>query len=195
MHDRGLLFVHVPKAAGMAVSQAIYGAPVQHATIRYYQTVAPDLVAVVPTFAVVRDPISRFLSALTYAQSGGSGEFQVSEPFRSIYAAFQTVDAVLDHLEAADWPYGVDHIFRPQSWYVTDARGALAVDHLIPLTELDVALKALAPQAPAIARVNLSPRRKPELSQRQAWRVRYLYASDLPLAAMATTSVAALLDD
>lgn len=178
----------------MAVSQALYGAPVQHATIRYYQTVAPELVAAVPTFAVVRDPISRFLSAFAYAQSGGSGAFQVSEPFRSTYAAFQTVDAVLDHLEAAAWPYGVDHIFRPQSWYVTDARGALAVDHLIPLTELDPALKALAPQAPAIARVNLSSSPKAALSPRQAWRVRYLYASDLALADMARTSVAALLN-
>lgn len=179
----------------MAVCQAVYGAPVQHATIRYYQTVAPQLVAAVPTFAVVRDPISRFLSALAYAQSGGSGAFVVSEPFRSTYAAFQAVDAVLDHLEAANWPYGVDHIFRPQSWYVTDARGVLAIDHLIPLNALGAALKALAPEAPALARVNLSSSPKPTLTSRQAWRVRYLYASDLALAEMARVSVAALLGD
>lgn len=195
MNDRRLLFVHVPKAAGMAVSQALYGAPVQHATIRYYQMVAPDLVAAAPTFAVVRDPVARFRSALAYAQSGGSGGYAVSEPFRSIYSALQSVDEVLDHLEAADWPYGVDHIFRPQSWYVTDARGGLAVDYLIPLTHLDAALAALAPAAPRIARVNLSSSRKAALTPRQAWRVRYLYASDLSLGDISRRSVAALLNE
>ncbi len=178
---RGLLFVHVPKAAGMAISQALYGEQVQHATIRYYATVAPALTRALPKLAVIRDPIDRFRSAFAYARSGSPAN-QVSEPFRSTYARFRDVDDALDHLEASRWPYGVDHIFRPQSWYVTDREGAVAVDHLVALSDLPAALETLAPWAAPLPDLNRTGARKPLLTSRQEWRLRYLYASDLALA-------------
>jgi len=188
----GLLFVHVPKTAGMAVGRALYGETVQHASIRYYQMAAPALVASVPTFAIVRDPVERFLSAYAYACAGGTADNAVSEPFRSIYRGFRSVDDALDHLEAANWPYGVDHIFRPQSWYVMNEDGVLGVDHLIPLRDMDRALKILAPWAAALPLVNCSHLEKPELTPRQEWRVRYLYAADLRLPRLAKESMMAL---
>lgn len=155
-------------------------------------SVAPALTASVPSFAVVRDPIARFLSAYAYARAGGSAHARVSEPFGSLYAELAGVDALLDHLEAADWPSGVDHIFRPQSWYLTDRRGHLAVDHLIPLRSLPQAVSWLAPWAGALPRVNLSSVENPELTDRQAWRVRYLYAADLELVGASQASYEAL---
>ncbi|MBL8554139.1 MAG: hypothetical protein JNL41_07665 [Phenylobacterium sp.] len=178
---RGLLFIHVPKAAGMAVSHALYGEQVQHATIRYYRAVALELTKGVPSLAVVRDPIDRFRSAYAYARAAGSRDNRVSEPFRSIYAAFRDVDEALDHLEAADWPYGVDHIFRPQAWYITDRQGAIAVDRLVALPDLKAALRTMAPWASPLPELNRTGSPKPRLNSRQEWRLRYLYAADLTL--------------
>jgi len=188
-----LLFIHVPKTAGMAVSQAVYGEQVHHASIRYYRAVAPELAAACQTFAVVRDPIDRFRSAFAYAQGDGSCDNDVSEPFRTPYRSFRDVDDALDHLETVSWPYGVDHIFRPQSWYLTDRDGAIAVDHLVTMPNLAQALTALAPWAPPLLQVNRSTVKKPRLTSRQEWRLRYLYASDLPLAHLAHASTAAIL--
>ncbi|WP_296595570.1 hypothetical protein [Phenylobacterium sp.] len=129
----------------------------------------------------MRDPVERFRSAFAYAQAGGSADNCVSAPFRSTYRAFRDVDEALDHLEAAVWPYGVDHIFRPQSWYVTGADGAPAVDHLVTLADLGAALRTLAPWAAPLREVNRGPDRKPLLTSRQEWRLRYLYAHDLTL--------------
>ncbi|PZQ55987.1 MAG: hypothetical protein DI570_21455 [Phenylobacterium zucineum] len=179
--DHGVLFIHVPKTAGMAVSQALYGLQVQHASIRYYQTVAPRLARAATSFAVVRDPIERFLSAYAYARAGGSTENRVSDPFRDTYQAFRDVDEALDHLEEAQWPYGVDHIFRPQAWYLTDRTGKLAVDHLVDLRGLDDALAWLAPWSGGLPTLNCSRAPKPFLSARQEWRIRYLYADDMDL--------------
>lgn len=165
----------------MAVSHALYGEQVRHASIRYYGAVAPALAKSLPTLAVFRDPIERFRSAYVYARAAGSRDNRVSEPFRSVYLTFRDVDDALDHLEAADWPYGVDHIFRPQSWYVTNGRGALAVDHLVALPDLADALSALAPWAGPLPDLNRTAGEKPTLTPRQEWRLRYLYASDFAL--------------
>ena len=74
-----------------------------------------------PSFAVLRDPTARFLSAYRYGRAGGSAINDVAEPFRTLYRGFRSIDDALDHVETAASPYAVDHIFRPQSWYVGDA--------------------------------------------------------------------------
>lgn len=182
----GALFIHVPKNAGMSVSHALYGEQVKHATIRYYRRAAPGLVAAVPSFAIVRDPLARFVSAFRYARAGGTGDNQVSAPFRAAYRSLRTVDEALDLLERAPWPYGVDHIFRPQSWYVTDGAGRLAVDRLVPLERLGAAFADLAPRPHApLARINAAAGPSPELSAGQEARLRRLYAADFGLFARA----------
>lgn len=119
-----VLFIHVPKNAGTSLSMALYGRTITHDTIRYYHSVAPDFVASAATVAVIRDPVERFVSAFRFAQSGGTHR-QVSAPFRSTYAGFATIDDALDHLEQHRDPFAVDHIFRAQSWYLTDRDGRL----------------------------------------------------------------------
>ncbi|NNM77741.1 sulfotransferase family 2 domain-containing protein [Sphingomonas sp. ID1715] len=136
----GILFIHIPKNAGMSVSSALYARQVKHSTVRYYQRVAPDLIAQLRSFAVLRDPIERFLSAYHYARAGGSADNRVSLPFRRDYRAFESIEDALDHIERAELPYGVDHIFRPQSWYILDASGKVAVDDLLLMGDVSAYL-------------------------------------------------------
>jgi hypothetical protein len=179
------LFVHIPKNAGQSVSMALYGLQVQHATIRYYQRAAPDI-ARLPSFAILRDPVDRFVSAYRYGRAGGAPDNQITPAFRDVYRGFRDVDDALDHVEQASSPYAVDHIFRPQAWYVTDGKGALAVDRLVDFTALD-RIGSFVPQLGpgGIGMLNQGTRGPETLAPGQIARVERIYARDYALIAAA----------
>lgn len=176
-----VLFIHVPKNAGTSLSMALYGQTITHDTIRYYDSVAPDLVASALSLAVVRDPVERFVSAFRFAQSGGADR-QVSAPFRSTYAKFASIDDALDHLEQHCDPFAIDHIFRSQSWYVTNTAGQLVVQHLVPIDDL-ARLSHLLPdrKLSPVAKLNKSYTAAVEVSLAQRLRICRLYHEDVLL--------------
>jgi Sulfotransferase family len=133
---RGILFVHVPKNAGTSIATALYGRTLSHETMRFYLDAVPHLAMTLPSIAILRDPVERFVSAYRYARAGGGRHRSVARPFRDRYMAFGSVDDALDHLEQARSLYDIDHIFRPQSWYVTNKAGRPAVRHLIDLRDI-----------------------------------------------------------
>ncbi|QJU58515.1 sulfotransferase family 2 domain-containing protein [Sphingomonas sp. AP4-R1] len=176
----GMLFVHVPKNAGQSVSEALYRMQIRHNSIRYYRRAMPDL-ARLPSFAILRDPADRFLSAYHYGLSGGQPDNRITHGMRRRYMRFRSVDDALDHVEAARSPYEIDHIFRPQSWYVTDETGAVAVDRLLPMSDL-AQLSTILPQLMRpIGRINCGGRKSTLLSPQAEARVRRLYAADYTL--------------
>lgn len=176
------LFIHIPKNAGMSIAQALYGEQIKHATIRYYAKAARRMLWNTTSFAVLRDPIARFLSAFAYAQAGGSPHNRVSAPFRATYMAFGSIDDALDHLESARDIYQIDHIFRPQSWYVTDRHGKVIVDRLFLIDEFDrvrrfLALRQIA-DVPHLNQIDQPPL---ALSDTQVARIQAFYARDWQL--------------
>ena len=180
--DAGLVFVHIPKAAGTSISEALYGFQVKHASIRLTRRVAGGRLAQLPSFAVLRDPVERFVSAWRYGRAGGSTVHSVADSFRTLYQGFATIDAAIDHVEAARSPYAVDHIFRPQSWYVSDTAGRIAVDRL--LTTNDIArLSTLVPGFPdhPVPHLNAAAAARTQLTAEQNARLRRVYASDFAL--------------
>jgi len=182
VRDAGALFIHVPKNAGMSISNALYGRQIKHATVRYYARVAPDLLGALPSFAILRDPVARFVSAYHFAQAGGSSHSRVSVPFRAPYMALRSIDAALDHVEQAASPYQVNHIFRPQSWYVCGVDGAVAVDRLFAFEDMDsVAVYLRDHGIAALARLNEGERDKQVVSAAQVDRLRILYARDFEM--------------
>jgi hypothetical protein len=176
------LFIHIPKNAGMSIAQALYGEQIKHATIRYYAKAAPRLLWRTPSFAVLRDPVARFVSAFNYAQAGGSDHNRVSAPFIDRYKAFRTIEDALDHLEDAADIYRIDHIFRPQSWYITDRKGSLIVDRLFLLERFDQVCRFLAlrgiEDVPHLNHVEKPPT---ALEESQVARIRNFYARDFAL--------------
>ncbi|HET8611471.1 MAG TPA: sulfotransferase family 2 domain-containing protein [Sphingomonas sp.] len=187
----GLIFIHIPKNGGMSVSQALYGEHVTHCSIRYYRRVAPRLAAL-PSFALIRDPVARFVSAYRYALAGGGAHNHVSPAFRDRYRAFASVDEALDHIEGAASPYRIDHIFRPQAWFITDRLGEIAVDRLIPFEGID-RLGGLVPGFPKGRLRHLNRTTAPELLllPRHVERLRRLYARDFELRRMMTPAPSA----
>lgn len=182
VREAGVLFIHIPKNAGISVSLELYGTPLFHPTIRYYKRVAPDIVTDMPSFAIWRDPVARFVSAYRFARSGGAPNAPIARAFRNQYREFTSLDDALDHVEYAPSLYHVDHIFRPQFWYVADQGGRIAVDQICLLENLEETVAAAElPGLAQITRANLSPPIKCDVSSAQLARLQRLYAIDFAL--------------
>lgn len=184
IEQTGLIFVHIPKAAGMSVSDTLYGLWMKHASIRWLRHVQGGRLARLPSFAILRHPADRFVSAYRFARAGGSApaDNYVSEPFSSLYRNFRSIDDALDHVEAAASPYRVDHIFRPQRWYITDRTGRIAVDRLVRINDI-ARLPILVPGFPdrAVPFINRSEGEPIALTSQQIRRLQTVYATDFAL--------------
>ena len=180
---RNLIFIHVPRAAGVSVAEAMGARPLSHYSMRYYRTVAPRFAAEADSFAVLRDPFERFASAYAMVQSGGAERVRLSPPFRRQTAHVRSVDDYLDWLEPRT-PLQCDHVMRPQGWYVTDPKtGKVLVKRLFLLGAQTGALErylrghGIGP----LGWVNRSARRPLDLTPTQCRRVVALYAQDFAL--------------
>ncbi len=136
----GVVFVHVPKAAGSSINQALYGRFMGHYTARDVARFGSRAVAALPRFTVVRDPWSRAVSAWRFARAGvGRGDGVVAgmaDAARYDRPEFQSFDRfVHDWLAQADLSRE-DGIFQPQVRWFTDARGRTIVDHVGRLEDL-----------------------------------------------------------
>ncbi len=174
----GALFIHVPKNGGTSVCDLLYGGIMMHETWRYYQHVAPDLCRTLPSFAIWRDPVKRFVSAWAFARRGGTSRVRIHPSVNALYRTFQTLDDAIDHVDSCSSVYEMDHVFRPQTLYVCDRQGRLAVDQLVPMDRIS----SLPDLVPA-----LRGRTIPHLNSNihdvvptatQAKRIRQLYSAD-----------------
>jgi Sulfotransferase family len=71
-HRRNAIFIHIPKAAGSAVSQQIYGCQVGHLRLMELAAASRQTVERYFTFSFVRDPLDRFVSAYRFLSQGGT---------------------------------------------------------------------------------------------------------------------------
>lgn len=90
----------------------------------------------------------------------------------------------LQRIHVAQTPsvYDLDHIFRPQFWYVADMAGRIAVDRICMIEDLErtVADYALTPFE-KVAWINRSKRRDVKVRPDQLERLRQLYPIDFSI--------------
>lgn len=131
----GVIFIHVPKNAGTTIATQLYGRHIGHRSAEFYRQADPEFFASAPSFALVRDPVARFVSAYNFAKKGGSATVPASQHVTAFAQSFQTISECaacivsMPERERAR----LDFVFRRQSDFTCDANGKVIVDKLIRL--------------------------------------------------------------
>ena len=166
MRQAGLALIHIPKCAGNSVANRLYRRAPSHRTWRWYQGIG------VPTIAVVRDPVERFISAYDFLRGGG-----ITNADR-LFARLHVTDDInlfARRLEQSRRIRSYYH-FQEQGRYVLDG-SRLAVDEI-------VAIEHLARRFPDIAAVNRTGGPRTDRSELTAASIRLLeqvYRKDILL--------------
>ncbi len=132
------IFIHVPKAGGTSVAIALYGRNIPHATWHEWYDLNPKKFRDYFKFAIVRHPISRFVSAFNFLKAGGMNEQdqQFANRVLNRFAdANQLAKAMMDfplEEEILRWWH-----FRPQVEFVADKGGRSKMDLLIRLENIE----------------------------------------------------------
>ena len=137
----GIVFIHIPKAAGTSINEALYGRFMGHVHASDVQRWASPQVKALPSFAVTRNPWDRLVSAYRFARLGrgigGKVQAGVRRPEQYRTAEFATFETfVADWLAARDVER-LDGIFQPQWPFVCNSSGNVVVDHLGRVENLD----------------------------------------------------------
>jgi hypothetical protein len=159
----GILFIHVPKAAGTSLSEVLYGRFLGHVRAADVRRWGSRTVNALPTIAVTRNPWDRLVSAYRFAtRGGGIGGAQaggVWRPERYRTPEFDSFERfVREWLEPRD-RRKLDYVFQPQSLFVCDEHGQVLVDHVGRYDDLDATrsfLEEAVPGLPSIPQSNRS---------------------------------------
>lgn len=185
-NDHGIAFIHIPKTAGTSISELLFGYSIKHRTWQETQSLDPDGYEKWFKFAIIREPVDRFLSSYDYLMCGGRNEYD--EEFGRIFVArYRDINRFVRKLQNRRFRANVFTYFhfRPQSDYVISDHRRVMVNKLIPFERLSQDLPALFGIDPAdIPSLNTTPgerTKRGKLTQTSIETINEIYASDASL--------------
>ena len=138
-----VIFIHVPKVAGVSVSRALYGKPLGHFAASDIRRVCPKTFNDLLTFGVVRHPVDRLYSAYRFACSGGTNEMDMKTPHLYQSECFISFDKFVCEWLAKQDISKIDNVFRPQNFYLCDV-DTIIVDKVIKLEQIEQGMQELS---------------------------------------------------
>lgn len=161
-----IIFIHVPKAAGTAINEALYGRFMGHVRASDVDRWGSPAVKALPRFAITRNPWDRLVSAYRFVKRGagigGPNAGRVLHPEQYRIPEFETFESFVTGWLARRDLRRLDLAFQPQSLFVCNADGGILVDHLGRFEDLDATyayLRERLPSLPPLAESNASGRR------------------------------------
>ena len=145
----GIVFIHVPKAAGTTINEALYGHFMGHVRAADVDRWGSRAVRALPRFAVVRNPWDRVVSAYRFEKGWGGADVPEFETFASFVTRW---------LERRD-PRKLNYVHQPQWQFVCDGSGTALVDHVGRFEDLQASVDfvhSVVPDLPAIGHSNRS---------------------------------------
>jgi len=170
-NETGIAFIHIPKNAGTSVEIALYGQRLGHRTWSEIRALAPDQFPKWKKWAVVRDPVDRFISAYDYLKGGGRNAWD--KEFSRRFLAEKSINDFVTNFPktALCWFH-----FRPQADYLM-SKGKFVADRVVTmknLSDLPIDLNHLnRPAGPKTGRS--------ELEIEAIARILEIYAEDVDL--------------
>jgi len=125
------IFIHVPKAAGSSIEKALWGTKgeVGHTTAMDFKAADANLFEIYFSFAIVRNPFDRFVSAYEYLKIGGRNRFDKAwtDKYINTFSTFSSfVESLNDSVfrnKVLSWMH-----FKPQYKFVCDESKNVMVD-------------------------------------------------------------------
>lgn len=159
----GVVFIHVPKAAGTSVSEAVYGRFLGHIRAADVERWSSPAVRKLPRVAVIRNPWDRLVSAYRFVKRGsgvgGLSAGGVWRPEQYQTDAFDSFERFVREWLCTRDIRKLDYVFQPQSLFVCDEHENIIVRHLCRfenLAEAHRVLEIFVPDLPPLGRSNRS---------------------------------------
>lgn len=184
------LYIHIPKCAGISLFKTLYGRDsFGHMTMNdYIEKYGESTMADVYKFAIVRDPVSRLLSAYNYLKVGGRGR-DLDKEYQSILANCHSLEDFVFNWLPRQGVQNFQH-FVPQTDYIFNNNNQLQVDELFKFEELDNLLPTLRQKCPSLlslqkestlARKNTAPKPSTAVSDELVCAIKAHYSRDYKL--------------
>ncbi len=123
--EAGVIFFHIPKAAGTSVSRAIYNRSLGHFKASCVQKYCPTEFKNSLTFSLTRNPWDRVVSAYHFAKQGGTNVAGVFRPQQYDVSAFLSFDTFVNEWLVHKDITQADFIFQPQHLFTDLESGKL----------------------------------------------------------------------
>ena len=158
--EAGVVFIHIPKAAGTAINDALYGRFMGHVRASDVERWGSPAVKALPRFSVARNPWDRLVSAYRFVKRGGGvggphagrvlgpGQYRIPE--------FETFERFVTQWLVNRDLSKLDVAFQAQVPFVCNDAGEVAVDHLGRFEDLGATYAFLRNAVPAIAPIGES---------------------------------------
>lgn len=155
----GCIFIHIPKAAGTSVAEAVIGRRAGHFTAREVKAaLGEELYSSFFSFSVTRHPVDRLVSAYRYACAGGGTQGGVRNPGLYRGGTFRTFSSFLNEWLCIQDLRQVDVLFQPQWWYLYEGEQCLVnyIGRVEDLGEVEIMVSASLSRCIHIPRKNIT---------------------------------------
>ncbi len=185
--NHGIVFIHIPKAAGTSIANELYGKRAGHfSASKIRKAMGEHLYNKTFSFSVTRNPYTRILSAYCYAVEGGTSEGGIRNRGYYQQDCFSSFECFVREWLMKQDLHKADLMFRPQHQFIFDSSGCLVdfVGKLENMEEVEEVLSSQLDRKVEFSRMNRSSSRS---SFRQCYNnslyncINHLYEKDFQL--------------